>query len=49
MDGILKDTERNPNYPQEKDKENYEYAEEENDTQDTNIEQPEEEIILDDD
>ena len=41
LDGILEDTERKPKYHQYRDKENYEYAEEENDNQDMKMEHPE--------
>ena len=44
--GILQDTERNTITHQEKDKEYYEDAEEENYTQDMKMDHPEEEIIL---
>ena len=38
---------KNPNFRQEKDKNNYEDAEEENDTRDMKMDRPEEQIILD--
>ena len=40
---------KNENYHQEKDKENNEYTEEGNDTQDMHMDHTEEEIILNDD
>ena len=46
LDEILEDTEINPNFHQEKDKDNDEYAEEGNDTHDIKMDHPEEYLIL---
>ena len=46
--GILEDTERYPNYRQEKDKQNHKDTEEGNDTQDMQMDHPDEYIIIND-
>ena len=48
MDGLLEYTERNPNFHQDKDKENDKHAEEGNNTQNMKIYHPKKEMILDD-
>ena len=46
LNGLYEDTERDPKYHQDEDKDNYEDAEEANDTQDMKMQHPEEDMVL---